>query len=215
VIGSMRGSLRHPCCRASRVAFLRPARRDARAASRRAAARDRYESHLAAGGIAPAGGALRNPHQVTGRAKSGASCLPDELRGCPGVHGGGWVGPNLADGRWRYGGADAEVSTQSTTVVQKGMPAFGGTLGAEEYGPWSLTSAHCRCRAMCPPIWSSRELSGGGHGGRWGGRLGGAAMAAGQRVGADSVNRKPPGARCPASDPYLWLEDVTGKATEG
>ena len=28
--------------------------------------------------------------------------------GCHGGDGSGWVGPNLADGRWRYGGADVK-----------------------------------------------------------------------------------------------------------
>src|SRR5205807_491445 len=71
----------------------------------------RYEAHIAAGGIAPPGAALRNPHQGDPAvAKKGA--LLFTAMNCDGCHGGegsGWVGPNLADGRWRYGGADAEV----------------------------------------------------------------------------------------------------------
>ncbi|HEY0767896.1 MAG TPA: c-type cytochrome, partial [Steroidobacteraceae bacterium] len=100
----------------------------------------RYEAHLAAGGIAPAGGALRNPHQGDPAvAKNGA--LLFTTMNCDGCHGGdgaGWVGPNLADGRWRYGGADAEVFNSIYYGRPKGMPAFGGMLGAE--GVWTLVT---------------------------------------------------------------------------
>ena len=100
----------------------------------------RYEAHIAAGGIAPPGAALRNPHQGDPAvAKKGA--LLFTAMNCDGCHGGegsGWVGPNLADGRWRYGGADAEVFTSIYYGRAKGMPAFGGTLGAE--GVWTLVT---------------------------------------------------------------------------
>jgi len=100
----------------------------------------RYEAHIAAGGIAPPGAALRNPHQGDPAvAKKGA--LLFTAMNCDGCHGGegsGWVGPNLADGRWRYGGADAEVFDSIYYGRPKGMPAFGGTLGAE--GVWTLVT---------------------------------------------------------------------------
>ncbi|MGH8132813.1 MAG: c-type cytochrome, partial [Steroidobacteraceae bacterium] len=70
-----------------------------------------YESHLAAGGIGPAGGVWRNPHDGDPAvARNGA--LLFKAMNCDGCHGAGaagWVGPNLGDGRWRYGGADAEI----------------------------------------------------------------------------------------------------------
>jgi len=100
----------------------------------------RYEAHIAAGGIAPPGAALRNPHQGDPAvAKKGA--LLFTAMNCDGCHGGegsGWVAPNLADGRWRYGGADAEVFDSIYYGRPKGMPAFGGTLGAE--GVWTLVT---------------------------------------------------------------------------
>jgi mono/diheme cytochrome c family protein len=100
----------------------------------------RYEAHIAAGGIAPPGAVLRNPHQGdAGVAKNGA--LLFTAMNCDGCHGGegsGWVGPNLADGRWRYGGADAEVFDSIYYGRPKGMPAFGGTLGAD--GVWTLVT---------------------------------------------------------------------------
>ncbi len=99
-----------------------------------------YEAHLVAGDIAPAGGTLRNPHAGdAGIARSGA--LLFTAMNCDGCHGGdgsGWVGPNLGDGRWRYGGADAEVFSSIYYGRPHGMPAFGGTLGAD--GVWTLVT---------------------------------------------------------------------------
>ena len=60
---------------------------------------------------------------------------------CDGCHGGdasGWVGPDLADKRWRYGGSDAEVFSSIYYGRPKGMPAFGGVLGTE--GVWTLVT---------------------------------------------------------------------------
>jgi len=72
-------------------------------------------------------------------AKSGA--LLFKAMNCDGCHGGdatGWVGPNLGDARWRYGGADAEVFSSIYYGRPKGMPAFGGALGAD--GVWTLVT---------------------------------------------------------------------------
>jgi cytochrome c oxidase cbb3-type subunit 3 len=60
---------------------------------------------------------------------------------CDGCHGGGgsgWVGPSLADGRWRYGGSDAEIFASIYYGRPKGMPAFGGRLGND--GVWTLVT---------------------------------------------------------------------------
>jgi len=60
---------------------------------------------------------------------------------CDGCHGGdasGYVGPNLSDGRWRFGGSDAEVFSSIYYGRAKGMPAFGGALGSE--GVWVLVT---------------------------------------------------------------------------
>lgn len=100
----------------------------------------RYQAHLAAGGVLPPGATPSNPH--TGDAvvaKQGA--LLFTTMNCDGCHGGdasGWVGPNLADGRWRYGGSDAEVFSSIYFGRPKGMPAFGGVLGNE--GVWTLVT---------------------------------------------------------------------------
>ena len=50
---------------------------------------------------------------------------------CDGCHGGGgvgFVGPSLSDGRWRYGGTDAEVFRSIYYGQRMGMPAYGGVL---------------------------------------------------------------------------------------
>jgi mono/diheme cytochrome c family protein len=100
----------------------------------------RYEAHLAAGGTAPPGATPTNPHAGDASvAKQGA--LLFTTMNCDGCHGGdasGWVGPDLADKRWRYGGSDAEVFSSIYYGRPKGMPAFGGVLGTE--GVWTLVT---------------------------------------------------------------------------
>ena len=58
--------------------------------------------------------------------------------GCHGASGSGAVGPNLTDGRWRYGGSDSAVFTSIYYGRPKGMPAFGGKLGTD--GVWTLVT---------------------------------------------------------------------------
>jgi cytochrome c oxidase cbb3-type subunit III len=99
-----------------------------------------YEAHVAAGGIAPTGGVLKNPHAGDAAvAKAGERIFSAmNCDGCHNLGGSGWVGPSLADGRWRYGGADAEVFSSIYYGRPKGMPAFGGVLGAD--GVWTLVT---------------------------------------------------------------------------
>jgi cytochrome c oxidase cbb3-type subunit III len=98
----------------------------------------RYAAHLAAGSTLPPGAAPANPHTGDATvAKQGA--LLFTTMNCDGCHGGdasGWVGPDLADRRWRYGGSDAEVFSSIYYGRPKGMPAFGGVLGTE--GVWTI-----------------------------------------------------------------------------
>ncbi|HEY7964694.1 MAG TPA: c-type cytochrome [Steroidobacteraceae bacterium] len=107
-----------------------------------------YESHITAGGLTPPGGTLHNPHAGdAGVAKNGAQLFTTmNCDGCHGADAAGWVGPNLGDGRWHYGGSDAEVFSSIYYGRPKGMPAFGGALGAE--GVWTLVTY---LRSLTPP----------------------------------------------------------------
>lgn len=100
----------------------------------------RPEAQLAAGGLPPPGATLRNPHQGDAAvAKAGALLFAAmNCDGCHGTGATGWVGPNLGDGRWRYGGTDAEVFQSIYYGRPKGMPGFGGALGAEAV--WTLVT---------------------------------------------------------------------------
>jgi cytochrome c oxidase cbb3-type subunit III len=100
----------------------------------------RYDAHVAAGGAAVPGAVLRNPHSGNAAvAKSGAALFSAmNCDGCHGSDGSGWVGPNLADGRWRFGGSDSEIFNSIYYGHEKGMPAFGGVLGTD--GVWTLVT---------------------------------------------------------------------------
>jgi cytochrome c oxidase cbb3-type subunit 3 len=99
-----------------------------------------YTAHLAAGGEPPPGATLRNPHEGDAAiAKNGALLFTAmNCDGCHGADAAGAIGPNLGDGRWRYGGADSEVFMSIYYGRPKGMPAFGGVLGAD--GVWKLVT---------------------------------------------------------------------------
>jgi mono/diheme cytochrome c family protein len=92
----------------------------------------RYEAHVPAGGRQPDGAVPPNPARAdASSAKNGAVLFT--AMNCDGCHGGdagGWVGPSLTDGRWRYGGADEEVFASIYFGRPRGMPAFGAVLGA-------------------------------------------------------------------------------------
>lgn len=100
----------------------------------------RYDAHVAAGGNEPAGQSVDNPYKGDAqRAQTGARLFASmNCDGCHGSGGVGWVGPNLADGRWRYGGADKEVFYSIFYGRPKGMPAYGGVAGVE--GTWMLVT---------------------------------------------------------------------------
>jgi cytochrome c oxidase cbb3-type subunit 3 len=90
----------------------------------------RYQEHVSAGGLPPAGGTLRNPHRGDKKAAKAGEGLFTSMN-CDGCHGGGatgWVGPSLADGRWRFGGAEDEIYQSIYYGRPHGMPAFGGAL---------------------------------------------------------------------------------------
>jgi cytochrome c oxidase cbb3-type subunit 3 len=86
--------------------------------------------HVAVGGRRPPTAELKNP--LAGNAK--AARIGEKMfavYNCDGCHasgGVGAVGPNLADGRFRYGGTDADIFTTIYGGRPDGMPAFGGAL---------------------------------------------------------------------------------------
>jgi cytochrome c oxidase cbb3-type subunit 3 len=100
----------------------------------------RYDQHVAVGGNPPPAMVPRNPF----RGDSGVAAQGGRLFSgfnCDGCHGGGaagFVGPSLADGRWRYGGDDGAIFMSIFFGRPKGMPAFGGTLPAESI--WRLVT---------------------------------------------------------------------------
>jgi cytochrome c oxidase cbb3-type subunit III len=99
-----------------------------------------YEAHIYPGGQRPNGPPLSNPVRGDANAAKNGSLLFTAMN-CDGCHGGdagGWVGPNLADGRWRYGGADEEIFSSIYFGRPKGMPAFGTVLGAPAV--WNLVT---------------------------------------------------------------------------
>ncbi len=100
----------------------------------------RYEDHVWADGVAPPGGELSNPEaNPTQAARDGEKLFASmNCDGCHGGGGSGWVGPSLADGRWRYGGQDGEIFNSIFYGRPRGMPAYGGLIGRD--GVWLLVS---------------------------------------------------------------------------
>ncbi|HUY83603.1 MAG TPA: c-type cytochrome [Steroidobacteraceae bacterium] len=88
---------------------------------------------IAAGGIQPPGPPVRNPYRGDAKvARAGATLFTSmHCSDCHGDDAAGWVGPNLGDGRWRYGGGGAAVFRSIYYGRPRGMPAFGGMLGAQ------------------------------------------------------------------------------------
>jgi cytochrome c len=99
-----------------------------------------YEANVPAGGVVPpAGGTIKSPALTADFAQAGAGLFGN--MNCDGCHGGGalgWVGPSLVDGRWRYGGAPEEIFSSIYYGRPKGMPAYGGVLGAD--GAWMIVA---------------------------------------------------------------------------
>jgi mono/diheme cytochrome c family protein len=90
----------------------------------------RHDDRIFAGGIAPPSERFTNSATQDAKATDAGAALFTGMN-CDGCHGGGAVGavgPSLTDGRWRYGGADADIYRSIAEGRPKGMPAFGGVL---------------------------------------------------------------------------------------
>jgi cytochrome c oxidase cbb3-type subunit III len=99
-----------------------------------------YGEHIPVAGKLPPGDTLKNPFKGDSAAADEGGKLFGAFN-CDGCHAGGavgFVGPSLADGRWRYGGTDGEIYTSIFYGRPKGMPAWGGTLPAEAI--WRLVT---------------------------------------------------------------------------
>lgn len=99
-----------------------------------------YGEHIPVAGNAPPGDTLKNPFKGNAQAAEEGGKLFGAFN-CDGCHAGGavgFVGPSLADGRWRYGGSDGEIYHSIFYGRPRGMPAWGGTLPAEAI--WRLVT---------------------------------------------------------------------------
>jgi mono/diheme cytochrome c family protein len=99
-----------------------------------------YGEHIPVGGNPPPGDSLKNPNKGDPKAAENGGKLFAAFN-CDGCHAGGavgFVGPSLADGRWRYGGSDGEIYTSIFYGRPRGMPAWGGTLPSDAI--WQLVS---------------------------------------------------------------------------
>ncbi len=99
-----------------------------------------YPAHIAAGGAAPRGATLTNPYAGDSASATAGAALFTAMN-CDGCHGSGatgWVGPSLADGRWRYGGEPDEIYSSIYYGRRYGMPAFGGLMPST--GIWKLVT---------------------------------------------------------------------------
>ena len=90
----------------------------------------KHDDRVFAGGIAPPAERVTNTAAQNAKAADEGATLFTGMN-CDGCHGGGAVGavgPSLTDGRWRYGGADADIYRSIAEGRPKGMPSFGGVL---------------------------------------------------------------------------------------
>jgi cytochrome c oxidase cbb3-type subunit III len=88
----------------------------------------------------PAGLVLRNPHEGDPAAvATGAKLfIAYNCLDCHGADGSGAMGPSLADGRWHFGGAPAEVFESIYQGRPEGMPAWGSLISPDQI--WMLVS---------------------------------------------------------------------------
>jgi len=90
----------------------------------------RHDNRVFAGGLMPPAERIVNSELHDPKAAEEGAALFTSMN-CDGCHGGGAVGavgPSLTDGRWRYGGADADIFRSIAEGRPKGMPSFGGAL---------------------------------------------------------------------------------------
>ncbi len=117
------------------------------------------QDRIPAGGVRPAANALSAARPDKLNPDAGANLFG--AMNCDGCHGGGgvgWVGPSLADGRWRYGGEDEAIFNSIFYGRPKGMPAYGGVIGTD--GVWMLV-AYIKAQAVPSVVPTTSWLPGG------------------------------------------------------
>jgi cytochrome c oxidase cbb3-type subunit 3 len=100
-----------------------------------------HPEHIQPGMVTPPSGlVLRNPHEGDPAAvATGAKLfIAYNCLDCHGADGSGAMGPSLADGRWHFGGAPAEVFESIYQGRPEGMPAWGSLISADQI--WLLVS---------------------------------------------------------------------------
>ena len=100
-----------------------------------------HAEHIQPGMVKPfAGLQLRNPHEGDPAAVSTGAKLfvAYNCIDCHGADGSGAMGPSLADGRWHFGGAPAEVFESIYQGRPEGMPAWGSLISEDQV--WLLVS---------------------------------------------------------------------------
>jgi mono/diheme cytochrome c family protein len=100
-----------------------------------------HAEHIQPGMVAPPPGLmLRNPHEGDPNAvATGAKLfIAYNCLDCHGADGSGAMGPSLADGRWHFGGAPAEVFESIYQGRPEGMPAWGSLISSDQI--WMLVS---------------------------------------------------------------------------
>jgi cytochrome c oxidase cbb3-type subunit 3 len=83
---------------------------------------------------------LRNPHANNPAAvKTGAQLfIAYNCMDCHGADGSGAMAPSFQDGRYHFGGTDAEIFESIYQGRPEGMPAWGGRISDDQI--WMLTS---------------------------------------------------------------------------
>jgi cytochrome c oxidase cbb3-type subunit III len=100
-----------------------------------------HAEHIQPGQSRPfAGIALRNPYTGDAKARDDGAKLfvAYNCIDCHGADGSGAMGPSLADGRWHFGGADAEIYESIYQGRPEGMPAWGSLIGPDQI--WRLVT---------------------------------------------------------------------------
>ena len=100
-----------------------------------------HAEHIQPAKAAPfAGLALKNPYAGNAAAAADGAKLfvAYNCIDCHGADGSGAMGPSLADGRWHFGGAPAEIYESIYQGRPDGMPAWGSLIASDQI--WRLVT---------------------------------------------------------------------------